>query len=61
MSALMRWEKPEVNAKINLSFLPSSFDVESYEPFVLLIGNVKSIWPRRAHLNWPHPGRNGVS
>jgi hypothetical protein len=37
VSALIRREKPEVNAKINLSFLPQSSDVESYEPFVLLI------------------------
>ena len=34
---MIRREKPEVNAKINLGFLPQSSDVESYEPFVLLI------------------------
>ena len=37
MSALIRREETEVNAKVNLSFLPQSTDVESYEPFVMLI------------------------
>ena len=26
-----------------------------------VVGNVKSIWPHRAHLKWPHPGRNRIS
>jgi len=37
MSALIRREKPKVNAKINLGLLPQSSDVEPYESFVLLI------------------------
>ena len=37
MSALIRREKPGVDAKIDVGFLPQSCDFESYEPFVLLI------------------------